>query len=341
MGGGGIQTLIYLNESKMIEKVNKLHADLGHADNITVHDKLKNIYFHPGLMNLIKYQLDMCVPCARYNVKKCIKNQNSVLMATQPGRALQIDYFGPICQSFSYRYVLGLKDAITRVLNVYGMRSTGAEELGTILTKHFSTHGVPEFVVIDHKCVSFRAIDKKLLDGLKVGVMRSNNRSVQQAIIERTFRTLVICILKLLNSETDLSGWYNVLHKAEYLLNVMPRSSPFELVYRHPPRIISALSPLAVPETGGEKAKEGFVVMNRMHEMMKRAAVEMMVKNKNYFYPNEGLKEGTIAFHKRMSFSKHMDRKLQTKVLSAHIIKRRIGTCMYQFNSIQTVYFPT
>ena len=262
-------------------------------------------------------------------------------MATQPGRALQIDYFGPICQSFSYRYVLGLTDASTRVLNVYGMRSTGAEELGTVLTKHFSTHGVPEFVVIDHKCVSFRAIDKKLLDGLKVGVMRSNNRSVQQAIIERTFRTLVICILKLLNSETDLSGWYNVLHKAEYLLNVMPRSSlggisPFELVYRHPPRIISALSPLVVPETGGEKAKEGFVVMNRMHEMMKRAAVEMMVKNKNYFYPNEGLKEGAIVFHKRMSFSKHMHRKLQTKVLSAYIIKRRIGTSMYETSNVMT-----
>ena len=177
-------------------------------------------------------------------------------MSTQTGRWLQMDYLGPLLSSKSYRYILALVDSYSKGLVTIKMKSTGAEELCEALITYFGVNGLPEYIVIDGNCISFRKVDKKLLDGLKVGIVRSNHRSESQGLVERKFRDLLIMILRLLDGEDYLSKWSEVLGKATFMINSSPcvalgGLTPNDVVFRKGPRFLTTLCPLEEPEGGG------------------------------------------------------------------------------------------
>ena len=252
-----------------------------------------------------------------------------------------MDYLGPLPSSRSYRYILGMVDSYDKSLTAIPTKSTGADELCEVLAKHFGENGIPEYIMIDGTCVSFRGLDKKLLDGLKVGIVRSNHRSQAQGFIERKWRDLLITILKLLDGDDYLERWSDVVGRACYVLNSLPNValgglSSNELVLRKPPRFLSTLSPIEPPESGGRKIKEGFLRLNKIHESIKRATLIQILKYKAYYYPTEALAEGAIVFRKRMQFARNMAPKLQSKITEAYLVKRRIGTSMYLCTNIIT-----
>ena len=331
---GVISPLIYVGEEGLKEKINNLHIEHGHMHTKKVFDKLREVWYSPGMFNMTRYQIALCVPCTKYNVKQVIKGKNSTLMSTQSGRWLQLDYLGPLPASKSYRYILALVDNYNKGLTTIKMKSTGAEELCEALTNYFGENGLPEYVMIDGNCVSFRKVDKKLLDGLRVGIIRSNHRSESQGLVERKFRDLLIVILRLLDGEDYLSKWSDVLGKATFLINSSPcvslgGFSPNELIFRKGPRFLSTLTPLEEPVGGGGRAKETFLQINKMHELIKDATFKQLLQRKAYFFPNEALKHGSIVFRKRMQFSRNMAPKLQQRVVECFSIERRVGTSMY------------
>ena len=272
---------------------------------------------------------------------KTVKGKNATLMSTQSGRWLQMDYLGPLPSSKSFRYILALVDSYNKGLVGIPMKTTAADELCEALSKYFGENGIPEFLVIDGNCVSFRGLDKRLLDGLRVGLVRSNHRSESQGLVERKFRDLLITILKLLDGEDYLSRWSEVLGRAVFVINSRPSvalggASSNELIFRKGPRFLSTLSPLEKPESGGERTKEGFLQLNRVHEMLKGATMMQLMKRKAYYYPNEALVEGVVVFRKRMQFARNMAPKLQAKVIEAFVVEKRVGTSMYLCKNILT-----
>ena len=338
---GAVTPLIYLGAEAMMKKINEVHLDYAHMNGKRVFYKLSEKWFTPGLYTVVSYELAKCTGCVRYNVKQTVKGKGSTLLSTQSGRWVQMDYLGPLPSSRSYRYILGMVDSYDKRLVAIPTKSTGADELCEVLSKHFGENGMPEYVIIDGNCVSFRGLDKKLLDGLRIGIVRSNHRSQSQGYVERKFRDLLITILKLLDGDDYLERWSDVLNRACYVLNNLPNValggfSSSELVFRKPPRFLSTLCPLEQPEGGGGKIKEGFMQLNKIHEMIKDATLIQLLKNKAYYYPNEALTEGAIVFRKRMQFARNMASKLQPKIVEAFVVKKRIGTSMYLCQNVMT-----
>ena len=269
-----------------------------------------------------------------------VKNKHSTLQTTQTGRIHQIDLCGPLPPSFSYKYVVASLCAYSRMCILYPVKSTSAADMKEVLTLMFEEHGVPENIAIDFKCITLKGVDRDYLGKMGVGVIRSNNRSISQGIVERFFKDMIIDMTKILHHQDTLAGWPKVLGRVAFLHNIRPHSalgnhSPFEMAWRVAPRLVTSL--IAPPEPGeGQNKRENFERMVELHEQVKQATYKNLVNNKHYYFPSEGLRVNQIVWRKRMTFDRHNSQKLQNKILEAFIVLRRVGTSFYKVRNVET-----
>ena len=247
-----------------------------------------------------------------------------------------MDLMGPLPPSGGFKYIWGGIDSFSRRVILRPMRGTTAEEMFEVLTDVFSTEGLWENVSVDAKCVSLKGIDKKLLDTLRVGVIRSYYTSRQQGTIERAFGTLLVKMLKLLDNEPTLKGWARVLPKLAFVFNSSPcRSlgyfSPNALTFHTPPSLVTPVLNIGMLE-----GRKHFAEMVRLTEIVRKSAFQAMVSNKKYYNAGETLTEGQIVFRRRMSFSVHNNKKLQKKVIQALKVIGKVGTSMFKLRDLMT-----
>ena len=86
-------------------------------------------------------------------------------------------------------------------------------------------------------------VDKQLLDSMKIGLIRSNNCSRQQGQVERLLQTVRGKILKILDKDTNLNGWAEILNKVAFAINSAPHAglgwlSPCMVEYRRAPGLL-------------------------------------------------------------------------------------------------------
>ena len=208
----------------------------------------------------------------------------------------------------------------------FAAKTVSGDEMGLTLSKLFSEKGTWEMIKIDGKCITFRGLDKRILDFLKVGLLRSNYTSRQQGFVERFLQTILIKILKFLDHQPDLSKWSSVLSKVEFAMNSLPHTAlegrtPFEASMRRPPVLLPA-----VPLPGSvERGDDEFQSLVKLADDVRAGALRTLISNKQYFLHTEGLKKGQCVWRKRQSFGRHMAAKLQVKVLHGYEVEERIG----------------
>ena len=248
-----------------------------------------------------------------------------------------MDLMGPLPNSHGYRYVWASIDTFDRSCYLRGMKSTSAEEMANLLSKFFSEKGLWELLAIDSKCLSFKGVDKKLLDKLGVGILRSNRCSRHQGMVERLLQTVLIKILKILDNDERLNGWYLTLPKVEFLVNSSPHlslnwKSPFELMYRRPP----ALMVPVLNEGSGEMKGSEFQQLVKTTEEVRKSAFRNLLRNKNFYECNEALVEGQVVWRKRQAFATNVNRKLQFRIIQAFIVLKRVGSGLYKVEDIES-----
>ena len=246
-----------------------------------------------------------------------------------------MDILGPLPQSNGFKYILAMVDGWSRFCYLRPLKTTSSEEMGKILANFFSENGLWGAVKIDGKCLSLKGVDKQLIDILGVGIIRSNYCSRQQGNVERLFQTMLKKILKLLDKEKDLQRWSSILQKIEFILNIAPHRnlgymSPFQCVFRRPPALLLP----ALPERGREGSE--FNLLSKMSDTIRMHAFRSLVGRKNFEYPGEGLAKGQLVWRKRKSFARHMNAKLQTKIIEAFRVEERLGTGLYKLKSVIT-----
>ena len=220
--GGGVKYQLFL-EGELLEKtIMNLHVGTSHGGSRVVTELLRNKFFYPGLGRIVKDLIVKCVTCLRYNVPKTMKAKETSLLPPCPGRVLQMDLMGPLPPSGGFKYIWGGIASFSRRVILRPMKSTMAKEMFEILTDVFSSEGLWENDSVDAKCVSLRGVDKKFLDTMRVGVVRSFYSSRQQGTIERAFGSLLVKILKLLDNEPTLKGWARVLPRLAFAFNSSP-----------------------------------------------------------------------------------------------------------------------
>ena len=78
------------------------------------------------------------------------------------------------------------------------------------------------------------------------------------------------------------------------------------------------------------RVEKDFNSLVRMFDNVRMQAFKNLLTYKNYYYPNEALKEGTIVFRKRLSFARNMNPKLQRKITTALKIMQRVASGHYR-----------
>ena len=324
--------LIYVEENGLNNLVRKTHEKLGHANYKAVFEVLSKKYFSNGLRRKINEFIKRCIVCIKYNNKKTIKSKQSTLLATQSRRVLHMDLAGPMPKSRGCSYLFVAVDCFDRFVYLKGLKSTAADDMASLLADFFVENGAYNFIHIDHKCVTLKQIDKKLLDGLGIGIVRANHCSRHQSYAERAIQSSRIKILKYLENEPDLRKWVDVLPAVQSAMNLTPIASlgwlaPVDIRYTRPP--VHLTSPIAMK---GEISR--FSVLVKMAEDIRNHAWRSLMRNKEYHRPDETLYEGEIVWRKRLNFARNMNAKLQQKIVQAFEAVNRVGTGMYRLRNL-------
>ena len=84
------------------------------------------------------------------------------------------------------------------------------------------------------------------------------------------------------------------------------------------------------------KVERDFNSLVKMFDSVRMQAFKNLLTYKNYFYPTEALKEGTIVFRKRLTFTRNMNPKLQRKIATALKILSRVASGHYRCEDVTT-----
>ena len=337
---GGSKFLIFVDPECLDNLILKVHEAAGHASKKLTKKLMSIRYYSPGLFFEIHENLKKCTACIAYNVKRTVKEPEASLIATQSKQVLQVDVMGPLPMSSHYKYIFAGIDSYDRTVYARPLKSTEGREICQALIDIFSNNGLWEALKFDYQCITFKGVDAALLSELKIGLIRSNTCSKLQGQIERFFQSLLIKILKLLHNDETWTNWPKALPKAVYLHNCLPTESlagrsPFEVLYRRPPRLVTPLI-LPVNNLSSVSNISGFKQMVVMSDEIRNAAYVNMVRNKNHYRPDEGLKENDVVFRKRTTFGRANNRKWQIKISDAFRVVVRVGTGLYKLINIRT-----
>ena len=329
--------LIVLNGEGFSAVVNEIHEKIGHGGHKSVYKIMKRLYYSPGMCYLIKEQLASCHVCMKFNNPVTIKHKYGTLVPCEARSEAQIDLIGPLPKSGAgFRYILNLTDSFTREVTLKALKTASANEMAEVLCKLFGELGLYQSLRIDYKCFSLKGLDVKYLKELGVRIVRSNNTSRVQGIVERSNQVTTIRILKLLNDDTSLSRWSEVLTAVSTGINVCPNRSlggvsPYDLSRRFSVRYLGPSSG-SIPSAVGNDFKSLVMIM----EKVRRSALMNLIGHKSYNYRDENLEAGKLVFRKRMSFGRHNNQKLQTKVLEAYKIISKVASGVYACENIVT-----
>ena len=333
---GVVDILIFIEGEALDKKIWDIHLELGHGGTRAVFEVLIQKWYSTGLREKVRRRLMICETCLKYNIMRSKKEGMSTLLPSQSREVLQMDILGPLPNSHGYRFVLALVDGWSRFCHFIPMKTTSAEEMGKVMAKFFSEVGLWAMVKIDGKCLSMGGVDKRLMDTLGVGIIRSNYCSRVQGTVERLFQTMLRKILKVLDHEDDLRKWSLILARVGFMVNISPHSalgwrSPFQIEFRRAPSLL--ISP--IPGKGVEGGE--FQLMAAISDDIRLHAYKHLVSGSTYNYPSDGLIKGQLVWRKRKSFARHMAPKLQTRIGDAFKITDRLGTGLYRLVSLTTL----
>ena len=333
---GVVEILIFLEGELLIKMIWEVHEGLGHCAKKAVFEVFRKRYYGTNLRGRIAEVLKGCPVCIRFNIPKGVIEKQSTLVASQSREILQLDLLGPLPNSRGFRYIMCAVDAYDRSCYLKALKSTSADEMGGVLAKFFGEQGKWEYLKIDGRCLSFRGVDKKLVDKLGIGINRSNNTSRFQGIVERTLQTVLGKVLKLLEGEKDLQGWSIILDRVAFIVNSIPHEAlngrtPFGVIFRRPPALLPPLLQTDLGREGGEFSK-----LIKIAEDVRKGAYRNLVHNKSYRFHEEGLVKDEIVWRKRQSFARNMASKLQDKIVQAFRVLDRVGTGLYKVVDVST-----
>ena len=330
--GGDIYLLIWIEGEELSKIITEVHLATAHSNSKSVSVLLEKKYYSTGLRNKVRDLLRQCIECVKYRSGGAVREKQTSLIATQPRKILQVDLSGPWPPSNRARYIVVLVDAYSKMTYLRTVQTTSGSDMADILAKFFSANGLWEALMIDYKCLTLGGIDVSLLKNLGIKILRSNNLSRHQGIVERKIRDTRLKILKFLSQEPDISKWATTLPAVEFSLNATPSSvlgwqAPFDLVYRVSPSLL-------IPPVNLNEEKTSFKVLVQQAEDVRKAAYKALVSRKSYFRPGEALAKGQLVWRKRHNFNRNMNSKLQARVLEAYEILDRVATGLYRAKNV-------
>ncbi|GFX10913.1 hypothetical protein TNCV_511731 [Trichonephila clavipes] len=233
----------YLNGRELIVTPKAMQAELiklihenGHFSVGKTEEIVKQEFFIPNFINVVKKVIFNCVPCILANKKTGKKegflnpiSKENILLSTY-----NVDFIGPLpSTNKSYQHIFTVVDAFTKFTWLYPVKTVSAESSLEKLKQQQKTFGNPIRNISDRGSAFTSKLfndycDEENIQHLQIatGVPRGN------AQVERIHRTLIPVLTKL--SLDDSTKWYKYVDRLQRKLNsTVCRSTkwtPFELL---------------------------------------------------------------------------------------------------------------
>uniref|UniRef100_A0A0K0ERQ5 RNA-directed DNA polymerase n=1 Tax=Strongyloides stercoralis TaxID=6248 RepID=A0A0K0ERQ5_STRER len=232
------------NYKQLLENFHKQMSHLGYRKTIPLlKDKINYTGIEKDFFEITK----SCNECQRINLHLSSHAEKKIIVK-HPMEIITMDLLGPVYDSpDGFRYILSIVDSYSRFTILSPARTTAGVEIADLFKNNFIyVFGPPHSIRVDNATSfdnqHFRQLSQQFGFRLDYGIPYY---SKSQSIVERSLRTVNMCISKLKLQFPD-DDWTTHLNSIQLSMNLSIHStfdiSPYELFLALPPLKLSNLS---------------------------------------------------------------------------------------------------
>ena len=241
MEGGEGNKLICIPLEHQSSVVQYIHQMLAHKGIDATNETLTKLVYFPSRKKAVIEAINTCLTCQQKAGSP--STQRHTLMTVPngyPGQRWSVDFVGPLPRSKKgNQFILTIKDAYTRWIEAFPLRSATAVKVIEILEKEvFSRFGIPESLHSDRGSQFTGLLLQEVAKTLDISATTTPAYNPKSNPVERSHRDLKSALRAITdNGEKD---WESMLPYALFALRVgvnrMTGVSPFKLLFGRDPR---------------------------------------------------------------------------------------------------------
>ena len=223
------------------EKIIRYVHDLAHSGKRRTLDKIKELYWWPGMMNHVTDYIESCDSCQR-DTKPKHKNPLNPIAVSGPFEIVGIDHVGPLTKSKKgFEYIIVAQDYLTKWPIAEAVKTTNTEEaLEFIRDRIISVYGSPKQIISDQGATFTSHRWRTMMEKWKINHITTSPANPQaNGQVERMNQTILKSLRRTLGSKKEL--WPDLLQLVlmDYRVTTQDTTgySPFQLLFRRQMRL--------------------------------------------------------------------------------------------------------
>jgi hypothetical protein len=216
------------------EIIRAIH-DLAHSGKRRTLDKIKELYWWPGMMNHVSDYIESCDSCQR-DKKPRHKYPLNPIAVSGPFEIVGIDHVGPLAKSKKgYEYIIVAQDYLTKWPIAEAVKTTNAEEaLAFVRDRIMTVYGSPKQIITDQGAAFTSHQWSLMMKTWKIKHVTTSAANPQaNGQVERMNQTILKSLRRTLGSRKEI--WPDILQLVlmDYRVSTQDTTgySPSQLLY--------------------------------------------------------------------------------------------------------------
>jgi len=186
--------------------------DLAHSGKRRTLDKIKELYWWPGMMNHVSDYIESCDSCQR-DTRPKHRNPLNPIAVSGPFEIIGIDHVGPLEKAKGgYEYIIVAQDYLTKWPIAEAVKTTNTEEaLNFVRDRIISVYGSPKQIISDRGTAFTSHQWSLMMEKWKIKHVTTTAAHPQaNGLVERMNQTILKSLRRTLKSRKE--EWPNFLH---------------------------------------------------------------------------------------------------------------------------------
>lgn len=314
----------------------------GHSGNRATYQRVKHIFYWPGLRKSVEEFIASCPICQRAKHENCLQPGllDPLPVADLAWQHISMDFVEGLPVSKGYDVIMVVVDRFTKYAHFIPLAHpyTVLSVAQAFVDQIVRLHGPPKLIISDRDRIFTSKLWKDIFAALKVELRYSTayhpQTDGQTERINQCLETYLRCM-----TTTAPSKWFSWLSLAEFWYNstyhTSLKMSPFQALYGYPPPMINEL---AIPGPEDEEAQDFLTVKQQMLEQLKHNLVVAQNRMKKYAdlkrversFQVEEMVYLKMAPYRLAAFGFRGALKLQNKFYGPFVIIQKIGKSAYK-----------
>lgn len=193
------------------EEIIRYVHDLAHSGERRTYDKIKALYWWPGMMNHVTEYVKSCESCQR-DTKPKHKNPLNPIAVSGPFEIVGIDHVGPLTKSKKgYEYIIVAQDYLTKWPIAEAVKTTNTEEaLEFVRDRIISVYGSPKQIISDQGAAFTSHRWRNMMEKWRIKHVTTSAANPQaNGQVERMNQTILKSLRRTLGAKKEI--WPDLL----------------------------------------------------------------------------------------------------------------------------------